>query len=136
MLAQTNQCVNIFLFFSFLSILACFQKLFAYFSVNFNEKYIGKTINILFDNKTTKIASKNSLREYIIAYIVYEEGLDVTINFEYKDSDAGDAFIVQAADYVANAIYSKYEYNNNVYSNLLNSKINIVQHFPYKNFGK
>ncbi len=100
------------------------------------QKDIGKTINILFDNKTTKIASKNSLREYIIAYIVYEEGLDVTINFEYKDSDADDAFIVQAADYVANAIYSKYEYNNNVYSNLLNSKINIVQHFPYKNFGK
>ena len=75
------------------------------------EKDTGTTINILFDNKTTKIASKNSLREYIIAYIVYEEGLDVTIHFEYKDSDASDAFIIQAADYVANALYSKYEYN-------------------------
>lgn len=46
------------------------------------------------------------------------------------------SFLLQAADYVANAIYSKYEYNNDIYSNLLNSKINIVQHFPYKNFGK
>lgn len=96
----------------------------------------GKTVNILFDNKTTKIASKNSLREYIIAHIVYEEGLDVNINFEYKDSDAGDAFIIQAADYVANALYAKYEYGNGIYEKLIRKKVNIVQHFPYKNFGK
>lgn len=96
----------------------------------------GKTVNILFDNKTTKIASKNSLREYIIAHIVYEEGLDVNINFEYKDSDAGDAFIIQAADYVANGLYANYEYNNGIYENLIRKKVNVVQHFPYKNFGK
>lgn len=96
----------------------------------------GKNVNIIFDNKTTKIASKNSLREYIIAHIVYEEGLDVCINFEYKDSDAGDAFIIQAADYVANALYSKYEYDNDIYTNLIKDNINIVQHFPYKTFGQ
>ena len=96
----------------------------------------GKTINILFDNKTTKIASKNSLREYIIAHIVYEEGLDVNINFEYKDSDAADAFIIQAADYVANGLYANYEYSNELYENLIRKKVNVVQHFPYKNFGK
>lgn len=96
----------------------------------------GTTVNVIFDNKTTKIASKNSLREYIIAYLVYEEGLDVNINFEYKDSDAGDAFIIQAADYVANALYSKYEFDNDIYSSLLCAKINQKQHFPYKNFGK
>ena len=83
------------------------------------EKDSGTTINIIFDNKTTKIASRNSLREYIIAHLVYEEGLDVNINFEYKDSDAGDAFIIQAADYVANALYSKYEFSNDIYSNIL-----------------
>ena len=96
----------------------------------------GKTINIIFDNKTTKIASKNSLREYIIAHVVYEEGLDVNINFEYKDSDAGDAFIIQAADYIANGLYANYEYNNDIYKNIISKKQNIVQHFPYKNFGK
>lgn len=96
----------------------------------------GKTVNILFDNKTTKIASKNSLREYIIAHIVYEQGLDVNINFEYKDSDARDAFIIQAADYVANGLYAAYEYNNNIYEKLISGKINITEHFPYKNFGK
>ena len=96
----------------------------------------GKTVNILFDNKTTKIASKNSLREYIIAHIVYEEELDVNINFEYKDSDAGDAFVIQAADYNANGLYANYEYDNKTYKNLIEPKINVVQHFPYKNFGK
>ena len=96
----------------------------------------GNNVNIIFDNKTTKIASKNSLREYIIAHIVYEEGLDVGINFEYKDSDAGDSFIIQAADYVANALYSKYEYNNDIYTDLIIEKINIIQHFPYKTFGQ
>lgn len=100
------------------------------------EKDSGTTINIIFDNKTTKIASKNSLREYIIAHLVYEEGLDVNINFEYKDSDAGDAFIIQAADYVANALYSKYEFSNDIYSNILEPKVKERQHFPYKNFGK
>ena len=96
----------------------------------------GTTINILFDNKTTKIASKKSLREYIIAHIVYEEGLDVNINFEYKDSDAGDAFIIQAADYVANALYNKFEYSNSMYSDIITPVLNEVQNFPYKNFGK
>lgn len=93
-------------------------------------------INILFDNKTTKIASKNSLREYIIAHIVYEEGLDVDINFEYKDSDAGDAFIIQAADYVANALYNKFEYGNDIYADIVTPVLNETQYFPYKNFGK
>lgn len=96
----------------------------------------GTTVNILFDNKTTKITSTNSLKEYIIAHIVYEEGLDVNINFEYKDSDAGDAFIIQAADYVANGLYAKYEYGNDVYGDIMEPKVNVVQHFPYKSFGK
>lgn len=96
----------------------------------------GTTINIIFDNKTTKISSKNSLREYIIAYLLYEEGLDINIHFEYKDSDACDAYIIQAADYVANAVYSECEYGNCIYTDILKSKISIKQHFPYKNFGK
>lgn len=100
------------------------------------KKDDGTIINIIFDNKTTKISSKNSLREYIIAYLLYEEGIDVKINFQYKDSDANDAYIIQAADYVANALYNKYEFNNSLYSDLLDFKINEQQKFPYKNFGK
>lgn len=108
-----------------------------YLFLNLSQKNDeGKTVNILFDNRTTRIASKNALKEYIIADIVYERGLDVNINFEYKDSDAGDAFIIQAADYVANGLYANYEYDNNMYKNLVKEKINVAQHFPYKKFGK
>lgn len=94
------------------------------------------TVNIIFDNKTTKIASKNSLQEYIIAHLLYEENLDIKIHFEYKDSDAGDAFIVQAADYVANAIYTKFEEETPIYADLMNDSYNIQERFPYKCFGK
>lgn len=96
----------------------------------------GSTVNILFDNKTTKITSKNSLKDYIRIYLLYEEGLDLKINFEYKDSDAGDAYVIQAADYVANAIYNYYEYDNKEFSSLLSDRLNVVVKFPYKNFGK
>lgn len=58
------------------------------------------------------------------------------INFEYKDSDAGDAFIIQAADYVANALYNKFEYGNRIYADILESVVNEKQYFPYKTFGK
>ena len=100
------------------------------------DKDNNKTVNIIFDNKTTKIASTNSLKEYIIAQIIYEEDLDVMIHFEYKDSDAGDAFIIQAADYVANAIYTKYEEGNSIYADLMKDKYKVQEFFPYKLFGK
>lgn len=96
----------------------------------------GTTVNIIFDNKTSKISSRDSLKDYIIADILYEKELDIDIHFEYKDSDAGDAYIVQAADYVANALYSKYEYDNSIYSDIIRNSVNQKQHFPYKNFGK
>jgi len=93
------------------------------------------TVNIIFDKKVTKIASTNSLKEYIIAHLIYEENLDLKINFEYKDSDANDAFIVQSADYVANAIYTKYEEDTPIYADLMAKSYNIQEHFPYKIFG-
>ena len=59
------------------------------------EKDTGTTINILFDNKTTKTASKNSLREYIIAYIVYEEGLDAkTMDGAVRAIGSADTLII------------------------------------------
>lgn len=94
------------------------------------------TVNILFDNKTTKIASTNSLKDYVTIHILYEKNMNVNINFEYKDSDAKDAYVIQAADYVANAIYSFYEYGNDEYYKVINPKIKHVIKFPIKDFGK
>ena len=96
----------------------------------------GKKINILCDNKDTKITSRNSFKEYIKLHFNYDKGYEIDFNIRYLDSDAGDAYIVQAADYVANAIYTSYEYQINTYIDLMNDKTNIKELFPYKKFGK
>lgn len=100
------------------------------------EKDKGTKINILCDNKTTKVASLNSFKDYIKLYLNYDCGLQLDLNIAYLDSDAGDAFIVQAADYVANAIYTYYEYNNSIYYNIALHKYYIQDRFPWTKFGK
>lgn len=99
-----------------------------------NDK--GIKLNIISDNKTLKVHSKNSFEDYIKIHLNYERKLNMDIFVKYLDSDALDAYVVQAADYVANAIYSYYEYNNNLYFDLLKDSINVVQEFPRKKFGK
>ena len=101
-----------------------------------SSKDSGTRINILCDNKTTKITSKNSFEDYIKIHFNCEKDYDIDLNVRYMDSDAGDAFVVQAADYVANAIYSYYEYDNGIYKDILIPKFNSTQHFTYEHFGK
>ena len=96
----------------------------------------GTKINILCDNKTTKITSRNSFEDYIKIHFNCEKDYDIDLNVKYLDSDAGDAFIIQAADYVANAIYSHYEYSNDIYFKVIKPKIKIVNRFPHEKFGK
>ena len=75
----------------------------------------GKTIHIIYDNHTTKVGSVNSLAEYLQLHFVYDKDYDISFVFQSKDSDAADAYSVQAADYVANSIYSYYEYGISLY---------------------
>lgn len=96
----------------------------------------GTKINILCDNKTTKITSRNSFEDYIKIYFNCEKDYEINLNVKYLDSDAGDAFIIQAADYVANAIYSFYEFESDVYSSVLIPKVKNIEKFPYEKFGK
>lgn len=96
----------------------------------------GTVLNIICDNHTTKVSSANSFSDYIKLYLLYEKDYDIQINVQYLDSDAKNAYIVQAADYVANALYGYYEYNNPIYFDCFSSKINKKLLFPWKNFGK
>lgn len=52
------------------------------------------------------------------------------------DSDDKDAYIVQAEDYAANALYGFYEYNDDVYYNCFRNKVNVKFLFPRRYFGK
>ena len=44
--------------------------------------------------------------------------------------------IVQAADYIANALYGYYEYGDNIYYSRFKHKLGSVLLFPWKLFGK
>lgn len=96
----------------------------------------GSTINIICDNHTTKVASANSFEEYIKLYLLYEKDYDIQLNIKYLDSDANNAYIVQAADYTANAIYAYYEYGEKTYYELIRQKISVKSLFPSRQFGK
>ena len=52
------------------------------------------------------------------------------------DSDDRNAYPVQAADYVANALYGWYEYKDKLYYNRFRSKIHNALKFPHSSFGK
>jgi hypothetical protein len=91
-------------------------------------------INILCDNKTTKVKSTNSFKEYIIAQLNYERRYDLDLNIKFMDSCAGNAYVIQAVDYVANAVYSFFEHKNDLYINQFKNKINVEVFFPVVNF--
>lgn len=95
----------------------------------------GTRIHIMYDQHTTKAGSLNSLEEYIKLYLLYEKGFDLGIDFTSFDSNSANAFHIQAADYVANAIYSNYEYGVKDYFKVYQSRFNREERFPYKCFG-
>lgn len=95
----------------------------------------GTQICIMYDQHTTKVGSTNSLEEYLKLHLLYDKGYDITLSFKSYDSNASDAFHIQAADYVANAIYSHYEYGVSDYFNLYYPKLLIENKFPYRAFG-
>lgn len=101
-----------------------------------SENDNGTTINIICDKHSTKVASGNSFSDYIKLFLLYEKDFDVNLNIQYLDSDAKNAYIVQAADYIANALYGYYEYNDKIYYERFKHKLNAALLFPRKLFGK
>lgn len=101
-----------------------------------SDKDNNSTLNIICDNHTTKIASGNSFEEYIKLYLIYEKEYVLNVNVIYLDSDDRNAYPVQAADYVANALYGLFEHTDDIYYNRFSPKINIASKFPHKTFGK
>ena len=101
-----------------------------------SDKDNGTSLYIICDNHTTKVASANSFSDYIKLYLLYEKGYNIQLHIRYMDSNARNSYIIQAADYVANALYGYYEYSSPIYFNCFKSKINKALLFPSKYFGK
>lgn len=93
----------------------------------------GSTIHLILDNRDIKVKSKNSFAEFIKEHFIYYKNINVNINVEYKDSKAKDAYNVQAADYIAHALYSYYEFGNARYYSCIENKIQHKVFFPNYN---
>ncbi|SEU32876.1 DUF3800 domain-containing protein [Paenibacillus sp. NFR01] len=92
-----------------------------------------KELTINLDKRSIKVGSENSFEDYIKIKVNYECGFPVKINVNYIESQ--NSVLIQAADFVANAINTKYEYGYDYYYNLIKDRIEHVEHFPYKLFG-
>ena len=101
-----------------------------------SSKDNNTVLNIICDNHTTKVSSANSFEEYIKLCLLYEKEYDIDLRIIYMDSDDGRAYPIQAADYVANALYGLYEYTDKIYYDRFQRKIKYKIHFPYQTFGK
>lgn len=101
-----------------------------------NKRDKKSKIEIKLDNKTVKVKSINSFSDYIKIHFNYQRLLNLDLNIEYIDSNARNGYVIQAADYIANTIYSYYEYGHEHYYNIISHKINVVEEFPRSKFGK
>ncbi|MFP3322057.1 DUF3800 domain-containing protein [Planococcus sp. SIMBA_160] len=93
-----------------------------------------KELEINLDKRSIKVASGNSFEDYIKIKVNYEFSLDVNITVNYFESH--NSYAIQAADFVANAVNTKYEYGAPFCYDLLNEKIVQSELFPRRYFGK
>lgn len=93
-----------------------------------------KHLVINLDKRTIKVESINSFEGYIKIKLNYELNLDVNVEVNYIESQ--NSYAIQAADFIANAIYSKYEYGNELYYDIIKHKVVQNELFPKRFFGQ
>ena len=93
-----------------------------------------KKLVLILDKRTIKVKSSNSFEDYINILLRYELGLNIQIEVVYMESQ--NCYSIQAADFVANALYLKYEFQNAYFESIIASKIVFSDHFPRGVFAK
>lgn len=91
-------------------------------------------VRIIFDERSTKVKSMNSLLEYLQTKVHIEWGF--TKNFTVEQSDSKSMYCLQAADLVSNITFRKYERGKSHLLELLDPRIESVVEFPFAKFGK
>ncbi|MEF7658222.1 DUF3800 domain-containing protein [Bacillus thuringiensis] len=91
-------------------------------------------LEINLDKRTIKVKSTNSFAEYIKTKLNYEMDLGLKITVNYIESQ--NSYAIQAADFVANTINSKYEYEHCYGYDLLAKRIEQSEKFPRAHFGR
>lgn len=92
-----------------------------------------KELTLNLDKRTIKVQSGNSFEHYIKGKLILELDLDIDIHVNYIESH--NYYPIQAADFIANAVYAKYERGCIDYYNLIKHKIVQEECFPYRLFG-
>lgn len=95
-------------------------------------KNISEDIHITLDEHTTKVTSRDALKDYVRTSAYGYWGFKNNISMTLIDSRRN--LHVQAADLIANAVFAHYNYGRTHLYNLLNVKHSIQ--FPYKTFGQ
>ena len=111
-----------------------YNYLLKYLIVPVVKKNKPSRLLITLDKRSIKMKSSNSFEDYINLILRFEMGLDIDISVNYLESQ--NSYLIQAADFVSNAIYTRYEYNYNFFMNILMPKIVEQQHYPHRCFGK
>lgn len=93
-----------------------------------------KRLIIILDKRSIKVKSANSFEDYINIILRFELNLDIEIVVKYLESH--NSYAIQAADFIANAVYINYEFENNYFYKLIAQKIAFGDRFPNNNFGK
>lgn len=99
------------------------------------DSFRDQKLVLKLDNRTIRVKSQNSFTDYINIHLNAERNLNLDIEVHYVDSKSANGFIIQAADYISNAIYSFYEYRYDLYYNKIKTKIFAHDLFPREKFG-
>ena len=110
----------------------CYNYL-ASFLFKFILKGIDEDVQIILDNHSTKVASVNSLKDYIKIEAYTKWGFNKKMTFEYMDSKMSKN--LQAIDIISNVVYQRYTYNKTHLYGIIDNKFAHRIKFPYKKFN-
>lgn len=85
---------------------------------------------ITLDKRSMKLKSENSFEDYINIILRFDMGYDLDIVVNYVESQ--NSYLIQAADFVSNAIYTRYEFGYEYFMNILMPKVVDEIHYPSK----
>ena len=74
-----------------------------------------------------------SFKDYIKIEVNYELDIPLPIDVNYYESQ--NSILIQAADFIANAVNAKYENGHEYFYDIIKPRIDHVEHFPRKYFG-
>ena len=103
-------------------------------AIEIAKKYPTQDIHMLFDERTTKVASMNSLSDYIRIKLYTMTGFygNITVDQANSKSSLG----LKAADVISNTIYQSIKSGKQHFLKIIESRIESRQHFPQGKFGK